>query len=257
MKNIKVSIVTPAYNNEKYIEETINSILNQTHQNFEIIVVDDYSSDKTIELVEKFNDERIIILKNKENMGAAFSRNKALAKATGEYVAFLDADDIWLPSKLEQQLNYMISNNYDFSSTDYGIINEAGEKLGKYITAPKKITHKKFRKISWVGCLTVMYKRSIFPDLSIPDSIKKRNDYALWLKLSEKANCYHMKEITACYRKRGGSISSGSKIKLFKYHIALFEKLYGYNNFRAFLMASRNTIYYFWKVFAYTKKEKA
>jgi glycosyltransferase involved in cell wall biosynthesis len=189
MKNIKVSIVTPAYNNEKYIEETINSILNQTHQNFEIIVVDDYSSDKTIELVEKFNDERIIILKNKENMGAAFSRNKALAKATGEYVAFLDADDIWLPSKLEQQLNYMISNNYDFSSTDYGIINEAGEKLGKYITAPKKITHKKFRKISWVGCLTVMYKRSIFPDLSIPDSIKKRNDYALWLKLSEKANC--------------------------------------------------------------------
>lgn len=256
MENIKVSIVTPTYNSSEYIEKTINSILAQTHQNFEIIVVDDCSTDNTVALVQKCYDNRIIILQNEKNMGAAYSRNQAIATASGDYIAFLDGDDVWLPFKLEQQLNFMITNNIGFSSTDYRIIDHAGNKLGKYITAPKKINHRCFRRTCWVGCLTTMYKRSVYPNLSIPNDILKRNDYALWLKLSEKETCHHMKVITACYRKGNVSISSGSKFRLFKFHIALFKKLYNYNNFVSFFLALRNVFYYFMKNLLFVRKEK-
>lgn len=244
-QNIKISVITPTFNDSDFIAETIQSILSQTYKNFELIIVDDCSTDSTKEIIKSFSDSRIVFLKNDKNMGAAFSRNLAISKSTGEYIAFLDGDDVWRPNKLEHQLNFMVKNNYLFSCTNYGIISEKGDYDNKIITAPKIITHKKLLKTSYIGCLTAMYKKSIFPDLQIPDTIYKRNDYALWLRLTEKCDCYLFNETTAYYRKRANSISSGNKGKLIKYHVSMFQKLYGFRKFKAILFSLRNVLYYF------------
>ena len=114
-EEVKVSIITPVFNDEKYIADTLKSILFQTHSNLEIIVVNDHSNDKSEEVIKSFNDKRIKLINNDTNMGAAFSRNVALSKATGDYIAFLDGDDIWNKTKIEKQLVFMIENNIDFS----------------------------------------------------------------------------------------------------------------------------------------------
>ena len=116
-----VSIVMPNYNSEKYIEATINSVLNQTYQNWELILVDDCSTDNSLEIVRSFDDDRIRILQNEVNSGAAVSRNYALREAQGKWVAFLDSDDLWEPTKLEEQLEFMVENNYAFINFCGGI----------------------------------------------------------------------------------------------------------------------------------------
>ena len=253
--DIKVSIITPAHNDERFIQQTIESVLNQTHQNFEIILVDDFSTDKTLEVVESIKDNRIKVFKNDKNYGAAYSRNRALKEATGDYIAFLDGDDLWEPNKLEKQLAFMIENNYKFSATQYSVVDEEGAKTGKYVTGPKVTSHRKFMRMDYVGCLTVMFKREICPNLEIPNNISKRNDYALWLKISEVEKCYFLFEKLACYRRRKSSISSGKKIKLIRYHKELFQKLYGYNSFHSWCLAFRNAFYYVLKTLRYVKKE--
>ncbi len=252
----KVSIITPAHNDEKFISETIESVLSQTHKNFELIIVNDGSTDETLNIIKSYDDKRIVLIESKENNGAAWARNVAIKKATGDYIAFLDGDDIWEPQKLERQLDFMLFHNYDFSCTDYAETDEKGNPLNSKITGPDKVTHKKLLRISYIGCLTVMYKRSIYPDLEIPNDIKKRNDYALWLKLSERADCYYLHETLSKYRKRKSSISSGSKIKLVKYHYRLFKSLYKLSNFRAALCATRNVLFYIFKRFKYVEPIK-
>ena len=207
------------HNCERFVKDTVGCVLNQTYQNFELIIIDDCSSDKTVELLKQYGDSRIKILVNEKNSGAAYSRNRGIAEAKGDYIAFLDGDDLWLEEKLERQLNFMQQNNYDFSYTDYELVNESGEELGIFYTGPKKVTHKKFLRIDYVGTSTVMYKRDIYPNLEIPNDIYKRNDDALWLLLSTKANCYRMPGIYSKYRKVSGSVSSGKKSKLIQHHI--------------------------------------
>ena len=240
---IKVSIVTPTYNGEKFIGDTIRSVLNQTHSNFELIIVDDCSTDNTQKIVKSFSDKRIQYFRNDKNEGGAFCRNLAISKAKGDYIAFLDGDDLWHREKLERQLKFMLEKNASFSCTDYELIDENGQKLGIKVTSPKFITHRMFKMVDYAGCLTVMYKRSVYPDLSIPNSIKKRNDYALWLKLSEKANCYALLETISYYRKSTNSISSGSKVKLLKYHAQVFRELYAYSFLKSWFYAFRNAYY--------------
>lgn len=255
LDNIKVSVITPVHNDERFIAETLNSILNQTHQNIEVIVVDDNSSDSTIKIIEGYDDSRIKLFKNNKNLGAAFSRNLAISKATGDYIAFLDGDDIWKVNKLEIQLKHMIERNYAFSYSNYEIIDDNGNSLKKIVSGPKRISHKKFLKMCYIGCLTAMYRRDVYPDLSIPVSILKRNDYALWLKLSERAPCYLINECLASYRKRtSNSISSGKKTKLIKYHKLLFCELYRFGSFKSTFYALRNALYYFLKRIKYVKK---
>lgn len=249
-----VSIIVPAYNCEKYINATIDSILNQTYSKFEIIVIDDYSTDSTAELVKKYNDERIVYLINDKQSGAAFSRNRGIRHARGEYIAFLDGDDIWSSTKLEEQLHFMKTNRYGFSCTDYDEIDESNNSRGVVVTGPSVMNHKTFLRTDYVGCLTVMYKREVFPDLEIPNSIAKRNDYALWIKLSEKTNCYRLKKVLASYRRTLGSLSSGNKFKLIKYHKELFQKLYGFGKFKSSFFALRNAAYYLFRRIKYTKK---
>ena len=255
-KDIKVSIVTPTYNCSKYVVKTISSVLNQTHDNFEIIVVDDCSTDSTVEEVKKIKDKRIKLFINSKNQGAAYCRNLALSKATGDYIAFLDGDDLWMKNKLEEQLSFMIANNISFSYTNYYVLNDKDNKICCFYTGPKNVNHKKFVKLDYVGCLTVMYKRTIYPNLSIPDDIYKRNDYALWLKLSEKADCRLLNKSLAIYRSRTNSISSISKFKLIKYHKIVFNKLYGYRSLRSSLCAFRNVFHYVFKGIRYKKNVK-
>lgn len=254
---MKVSVVCPSYNAEKYIGLTIQSILDQSEQDFEIIVVDDCSSDKTVEIVKSFNDKRIRLFVNNENKGAAYSRNFALRHAIGEYIAFLDADDLWTPEKLEHQLKFMEENKYAFSYTKYEEIDDDGNRVGKLISGPKRITHRGFLHMCYPGCLTVIYKREIFPDLQIPENLPKNNDYAMWLLLSKKADCYLLDENLGQYRRhQKGSISSGKKSNLFKYHIDLYKKIFGFGSLRAFLYSLRNVFFYFHKRVRYIKKIK-
>lgn len=256
IKEIKVSVITPTYNCERFVSDTLKSILNQTHPNLEVLVVDDCSTDGTVDIVKSFKDSRIRLFQNNNNYGSAFSRNLALRESTGEYIAFLDGDDIWDVNKLEHQLKFMVENNHLFSCTEYYVIDEDGASTGKYLSAPQKITHRKFLKMDYAGCLTVMYKKSIASDLQIPDNILKRNDYALWLKVSEKEPCYLLKEKLAFYRKRNTSISSGKKTKLLIYHKKMFSSLYAFSRTKSSFFAYRNAFFYFWKIIFYQRKCK-
>jgi glycosyltransferase involved in cell wall biosynthesis len=154
-----VSIITPAYNSEKYIAETILSVLAQSYQNWEMIIVDDSSTDKTAEIISSFKekDSRIKYIYNSTNKGSAYSRNVALQKAKGKWIAFLDSDDLWHPKKLEKQIEFMKKNNYHFSYTNYCEIDENSKEKGILISGPKTITEKMMRAYYWPGCLTVMY----------------------------------------------------------------------------------------------------
>lgn len=254
---MKVSIICPSYNCEKYISETLHSIFSQTFNDYEILIVDDCSTDNTVKIISGLNDSRIKLFVNEKNMGAAYCRNLALKQANGEYIAFLDSDDLWFPTKLEEQIEFMEKNHYDFSYTCYDEIDENSNKLHRLIGGPKRITKHKFRCMDYVGCLTVMYRRSIYPNLQIPNDLSKNNDYAMWLLLSEKTDCYLLNKCLASYRKHiQGSISSGKKTKLFKYHIDLYKKLYGFGKFKSFLYSIRNVCFYFYKRVKYVKKVK-
>lgn len=254
--NIKVTVITPTYNDEKFIGQTIESILNQTHKNLEIIVVDDCSTDQTATIVKSFNDPRIHFFQNEKNYGASFSRDFAIKKSTGDYIAFLDGDDVWKPNKISAQLIFMMSNKYDFTATYYDLIDENGAPINRVICGPNKVTHKQFLKMNYCGCLTVMYRREIIPNLSIPKEIRKRNDYALWLKISEITPCYFLNDVLADYRIRKNSISSGSKLKLLSFHVEMFERLYSFRRAKAIVYALRNAFYYSFIKRKYVKKNE-
>lgn len=251
-----VSVVVPTYNDSKFIKEAISSIVQQTYDNLEIIIVDDFSSDNTIHIIESFKDKRIKIIRNESNKGAAYSRNIGIKNCTGEYIAFLDGDDIWNLNKIEEQINFMLKNNYVFTSCLYSFMSEEGKLTGKYMSSPKRITHKMFLKTDYIGCITTMYKKEICPNLEIPNDIYKRNDYALWIKLSEYADCYTFPLILASHRNRRGSISSINKFSLIKYHKELFKKLYGFNGFKSSIFAFRNVFYYVIRKLFYLKRNK-
>ena len=214
-----VSIIMPSYNAEKFIKASIQSVIDQTYQNWELIIVDDCSSDKTIDIVRSFNDERIRIYKNEINLGAAISRNKALREAKGKWIAFLDSDDLWLSTKLEEQIKFMVENSYSFTYTDYRICN-CGE-LEKFIrTAPNKVTYRKLKKYCYFSTLTVMYDAESIGLIQIGD-IRKNNDYAMWLKALKHTTAFRYPKYLSIYVKHDNSISSGKKTKLIKWTLLI------------------------------------
>ena len=135
-----VSIITPVYNCEKLISSTIKSVQNQTYKNWEMLLIDDCSTDNSAKIIKEYSkkDSRIKYLKLKENSGAALARNKALEISNGRFIAYLDSDDLWRPEKLEKQVAFMLKNNYAFTCTDYEKITEDGKSLNKIIKIPKK-----------------------------------------------------------------------------------------------------------------------
>jgi glycosyltransferase involved in cell wall biosynthesis len=232
----------PNYNGAKYIKETVESVLAQTYTNWELIIVDDCSTDNTDEIIVKYlSDDRIRYLKNEKNSGAAVSRNYALREARGRWVAFLDSDDTWHPEKLERQIAFMEENGYKFTYTDYKIqLN--GEWLPYVYTGPKKVTKRKMKDYCYFSTITVMYDREAIGLIQI-EPVKKNNDYAMWLRIIEKAPCYRYPECLSSYIKHEGSISSGSKLKLIKHHYILFRKAQEMGPVASFLLTGVNLVF--------------
>lgn len=224
--NELVSIIMPSYNCGEFVEETIRSVQAQTYQNWEIIFMDDCSTDDTIRKMSAIRDKdkRIHLYQNIANLGAAVSRNNALREAKGKWIAFLDSDDLWEPTKLEKQVTFMKENGYKFSYTCYSEMDGEGMNTGVTVSGPYRITKKGMFAFCWPGCLTVMYDREAIGLLQIED-IKKNNDYAMWLKVCCKADCYLLPEVLAKYRRgRSGSVSSHGIPMMIKWHYKLFRE---------------------------------
>lgn len=247
-----VSIVMPSYNTGKYIAESIKSVLAQTYTNWELLIVDDCSTDNTDEVVSEFlSDERIHYIKNEKNSGAAVSRNRALREAKGKWIAFLDSDDTWHPQKLEKQIAFMKKNGYKFTYTDYRIqLN--GKWLPYVYYGPNKITKRKMKDYCYFSTITVMYDREYVGLIQI-EPVRKNNDYAMWLKIIEKAPCYRLGECLSYYIKHDGSISSGSKWKLIKHHYILWNVAEHKNPVSAWVLTGRNL---FWGIIKKIKYKK-
>lgn len=221
-----VSIITPTYNCGDFIAETIESVLSQTYKNWEMIIVDDCSTDNTKEVVEEYmkKDNRIQYHILDVNSGAAVTRTKAMALAKGKYIAFIDSDDLWTPDKLEKQIKFMEDNNYNFTCTDYEQIDEKGNSLNRVIKTKNKTDYNGVLLTCPIGNSSVMYNVENLGKFEVPN-IRKRNDDALWLQILKKEKyIYGMKEVLMKYRIRENSISS-NKLQLVKYHWKLYREI--------------------------------
>lgn len=235
-----VSIITPCFNSEKYVSQAIHSVLNQTHQDWELLLVDDCSSDETFAIVSKFasQDNRIKAFKLAKNSGAGVARNFAIQQASGNYIAFLDADDLWKPEKLEKQLNFMQTQNIPFTFSFYETIDEVGNLRNETITTPSKITYQQLYFCNWIGNLTGIYSVDFFGKIPI-SSIKKRQDWMLWLQIVKQIQtAIPVPESLAYYRVREDSISA-SKWKLIKFNFNVYKHFHQRNFFMACLDTMR------------------
>jgi teichuronic acid biosynthesis glycosyltransferase TuaG len=229
-----VSIITPAYNCTKFLPETVKSAQAQTYTNWEMLIVDDCSTDDTVEMIKKLSaeDSRIRLLQLPENSGTAMARNLGMANAQGEYIAFLDSDDLWHPDKLQKQIEFMTANDYPFCCTHYQHIFEDGQPTGKVVYCQPKANYNRVLLDNPVGNSTVIFNRGKLGDFEVPN-IRKRNDYALWLKmLRSTPYIYGIDEVLASYRINSNSISR-NKLSLVKYQWHLYRKIEHINVFRA------------------------
>lgn len=244
-----VSIIMPSFNCKDYITASIKSVLAQTYGNWELIIVDDCSTDGTVDIIRGFEDYRIRVFVKKTNSGAALSRNMALRKAKGRWIAFLDSDDIWHPEKLEKQLAFMKEHGYAFTYTDYRI--QLNGKWLPYInTAPNVVDRKKLYNYCYFSTITVMYDQNVVGLIQVAD-LKKNNDYAMWFKAIEKVKCHRLPECLSYYIKHDGSISSGHKWKLIKWHYRLFRIGLKKNPFISVLLTVNNLMHGIVKKFRY------
>ena len=221
-----VSVITPTFNCGAYILETIRSVQAQTFDNWEMIIADDCSTDDTKEIVGQAceKDPRIKYVRLKTNSGAAVARTEAMKLAKGNYMAFLDSDDLWKPEKLEKQLVFMEENRYPFTATAYEKIDESGRKLNKIVNVIDRTGYNRLLLDCPIGNSTVMYDVDKMGKFEVPN-IKKRNDDALWLKmLKQEKYIYGLHEVLMEYRVRPNSISS-NKLSLVKYHWKLYREI--------------------------------
>lgn len=234
MSEYLVSIVTPVYNSEKFISETIDSIQNQTYKHWELILVDDCSSDNSYDIISEYikYDKRIRYIKLEKNSGAAVSRNTGIKNARGRFIAFLDSDDIWLPEKLEKQVKYMLDKKIGFTFTSYRYMKEDGTKTNKVAKAPYKINYNGLLKNTIIGCSTVVLDRQIVGDFLMP-LVRKGQDTATWLMiLRNQKYAYGIEEILVDYRLVGNSLSS-NKIKALKRTWNIYRSVEKINVFKS------------------------
>ena len=218
-----VSIIMPAFNCEKFIDQSIESVINQSYQNWELLIVNDGSTDNTKDIVESYakHDSRISLINFEDNQGAAISRNVAVDQAKNRFLAFLDSDDVWKPEKLEKQLKFMRINNCTFSCTYYGKIDEMNNEIKKIIRSKDISDYGEVLK-NCPGNSTVIYDSVLLGKFYI-DNIKKRNDFVMWLKVIKKAEfLYCLDEVLSYHRERSGSLS-GNKISLLKYQWQVYR----------------------------------
>lgn len=242
-----VSIITPLYNAAPFISKTIQSVLDQTYQNWELLIVDDASTDNGPAIVLDFveNEPRITYYPNSKNNGAAHCRNQATREATGDYIAFLDADDQWHSKKLEKQLNFMLEKDCDVSFTSYLHIDEKGNALNSRVEALPKLSYKKQHKNNYIGNLTGIYNAKNLGKIIAPN-IRKRQDWAVWLEAIKKSGkpALGLQENLAFYRVRLDSISA-NKWKLIKYNFAFYKTYLGYSWLKSVLCLFQ----FFWEYF--------
>lgn len=254
-----VSIIMPTWNCADFISESIHSVLAQTYQNWELLIQDDCSKDNTYEVVKPYMevDSRIKYECNPKNSGAAITRNKALRRAKGRWIAFLDSDDLWMPEKLEHQLKFMVENGYAFSYTGYEEMDEKSHATGISISGPNHVNKFGMYAFCWLGCLTVMYNREKIGLLQIAD-IKKNNDYAMWLKVVQMEDCYMLDEYLAKYRRgRKGSVSTHGYATMIQWHYKLWHEAMGMNVISSLFWTGMNLVCGVFKKLHYVKKTSA
>ena len=209
-----VSVIMPCYNMEKYIAHTIASVQRQTFSQWELLIVDDASNDQTAEIVENHcqQDQRINFFVKHSHSGIADTRNQCLKMAKGRYLAFLDADDLWHPEKLEQQLQFMTNRNIGFSYSSYDCVDEEGNPLHKIVKAKCDLNYEAYLRNTIIGCSTVMLNKTITGDVVVP-KFRTSEDTATWLDILKKGFlAYAIDEPLVSYRIRRRSASS-NKIK--------------------------------------------
>lgn len=253
-----VSVIMPTYKCRAFIEDSIKSVQAQTYLNWELIVVDDCSEDDTVSVVTEINtrDKRIHLFQNVTNSGAAVSRNVALKEAKGRWIAFLDSDDLWEPTKLEKQIKFMEENDYAFSYHEYVEIDEQDKELGVRVSGKKHVGRFDMFACCWPGCLSVMYDASKIGLIQIND-IKKNNDTAMWLKVIRKSDCYLLPEVLGKYRRRANSITPKPLWQRIWAHYPLFRVAEGMNPIAATFWVVMNVFGNAYKKMKFVKKIEA
>ena len=229
-----VSVIMPAYNSADFIAEAIQSVLNQTYFNWELLIIDDASIDSTVQIIKKYvsTDSRIQLFQNKTNSGTGISRNIGIKAAQGSFISFLDSDDLWLPEKLEIQLEFMKNHNLDMTYSSYYLINESGKELFKKIEALPILSYKRLLKSNYVGNLTGIYRVKKLGKIYSP-TLRKRQDWALWLTiLKEVESTKGILEPLAKYRIRENSISN-NKTSLLKYNYLIYREFLKYSKLKS------------------------
>ncbi len=222
-----VSIITPMYNSEKFIDATIQSVQSQTYQNWEMIIVDDASTDRSIEIVKKImaTEPRLHLKQLADNLGPAHTRNNGIKLAKGRFLAFLDSDDLWHKDKLEKQIKFMQKNHYAFTYTGFEKINEDGKVIGTIFPYKEEVCYHDLLKSNHIGCLTAMIDLKILGYKMYMPDIKKRQDQGLWLEiLKEIDKAYCLNKVLGKYRIRKDSISI-NKIANIKFQWQLYREL--------------------------------
>jgi len=208
-----VSVICPVYNAELYLEETIQSVLSQSYPHWELLLVmDTNSKDQSLVLAKKWSqkDPRIKVLESATNKGVAHNRNYGIQEAKGEFIAFLDADDLWLPKKLEKQILFMNTHSIDFSCHSYQQINISGERLSLIRRVPQRMNYSDLLKSNQIGCLTVMVRSTLLKKFSFKPQLP-HEDFLLWLELLQQTPSYGIDEVLALYRVMPQSRSSNKK----------------------------------------------
>ncbi len=210
--DIFISVIMPSHNAEKYIYESIVSVLCQEHKNIELIIIDDCSTDKTTDIISSIDDHRIKLITLKKNQGAGNARNIGLENATYPYIAFIDADDIWLPNKLSTQLNYLLNNpNVAVICTAYSFIDENSKSISGSVVPDKIISLDSYMRNTCIGCSTVLLNRNNITELRF-SNIRLRQDTHLWITLLiNNTSINGLEQHLVNYRIRKNQIS-GNKI---------------------------------------------
>ncbi len=233
-----VSVIMPAFNSEAYIRQAIDSVLMQTYQNLELLVVDDCSSDGTVGIVEEYQkkDNRVRLFLNSSNSGAAKTRNVAIEKAAGRWIAFLDSDDFWAADKLCNHLTFMVESAVYFSFTPYQTVDLDGNKISSFYPSKKEYTYGDILKSNSIGCSTAIYDSRRFGKVFMLENAVKREDMACWLailKKGEKGVLFN--ECLTFYREGGQSVSS-SKIRMIKYQWLVYRKVENLSLIKSFYL---------------------
>lgn len=209
-EQVLVSVVIPAYNAEKYIEKTVRSVLRQTYANFEIVIVDDCSTDQSYACIQELakEDKRIRYYQNEKNAGVSITRNTAIAKAKGKYIALLDADDLWVETKLEKQVELLRKTKAQIVYCSYAFIDENDQEILKPFLVPEETTYDAMLGKSVISCSTAMIERRLFDTYKFETDVY-HEDYVLWLKmLRDNVKAVGDTQVLAYYRLMEGTRSA-------------------------------------------------